>query len=97
MTSESRVFDIQNYIATPEEQTDYLAAAFEDGDPALIAAALGDIARARGVTAFAKESGISREAVYKGLRPGGNPTLATLAKAAKALGFKLALVKTGVA
>ena len=95
MTSGTRVFDIQNDSGTPEAQEDYLAAAFEDGDPALVAAALGDIARARGVTAFAKETGIRCEAVTKGLRPGGNPTLATLAKAAKALGFKLALVKTG--
>ena len=94
MPSKSRVFDIQNYIETPEAQTEYLAAAFEDGDPTFIAAALGDIARTRGVTAFAKEIGISREAIYKGFRSGGNPTLETLSKAAKALGFRLALVKS---
>ena len=93
MPTETREFDIQNYILDPEDQAEYLAAAFEDGDPTFIASVLGDIARARGVTAFAKETGISRESVYKGLRPGGNPTLDTLTKAAKALGFKLALVK----
>ena len=93
MPTETRKFDIQNYIESPQDQAEYLAAAFEDGDPTFIASVLGDIARARGVTAFAKETGISRESVYKGLRPGGNPTLDTLTKAAKALGFKLALVK----
>ena len=93
MSDNARVFDIQNYIQTPEDQTEYLLAAFEDGDASLIAAALGDIARARGVTAFAKQVGISRETVYKGLRPGGNSKLETLSKNAKALGFRLALVK----
>ena len=95
MSSKTRVFDIQNYIDTPEAQSEYLAAAFEEGDPAFIAAALGDIARARGVTALAKETGISREAIYKGFRVGGNPTIGTLAKAAKVLGFRLALVRVG--
>jgi probable addiction module antidote protein len=65
-----------------------LAAAFEDGDPALIAAALGDVARMRGTTEIARE-GLSREAMYKGLRPEGNPTLDTLARVVRALGLKL--------
>ena len=95
MPDKSRVFDIQTYIDTPEAQSDYLAAAFEEGDPDFIAVALGDIARARGVTALAKETGISREAIYKSFRAGGNPTLDTLAKAAKALGLRLALLRTG--
>ena len=52
----------------------------EDGDPAPIAAALGDVARARGMTEIAREAGISREAMYKAFRPEGNPTLETLAR-----------------
>jgi probable addiction module antidote protein len=67
----------------------YLDATFEDGDPALIAAALGDVARARGVTEIAREAGISREAMYKAFRPEGNPTLDTLARVIRALGLKL--------
>jgi probable addiction module antidote protein len=93
MPDETRVFDIQNYIRESADQAAYLEAALEEGDSSLIAATLGDIARAQGVASFAKESGISREAIYKGLRRGGNPTLETLAKAAKTLGYRLALVK----
>lgn len=92
MPTETRDFDVQTYLATPEEQAAYIEAALEEGDPSLIAAALGDIARARGVTAFAAESGLSREAIYKAFRPGGNPTLETLSKATKALGLRLSVV-----
>ena len=93
MPDETRVFDIHNYIRESADQAAYLEAALEEGDSSFIAATLGDIARAQGVASFAKESGISREAIYKGLRRGGNPTLETLAKAAKTLGYRLALVK----
>lgn len=92
MPSAMREFDVQNYLKTPEEQAAYIEAALEGGDPSFIAAALGDIARARGVTTFAAESGLSREAIYKAFRPGGNPTLETLAKATKALGLRLSVV-----
>lgn len=92
MAGETRLFDIQNHLATQDEQIAYLEAALEDGDPAFIAVALGDIARARGVTTFAEESGISRETIYKAFRAGGNPTLETLSKATRALGMKLTLV-----
>jgi probable addiction module antidote protein len=87
-----QTFEIRNYLNTPEEQAAYIEAALEGGDPSFIAAALGDIARARGVTTFAAESGLSREAIYKAFRPGGNPTLETLAKATKALGLRLSVV-----
>ena len=69
----------------------YVEAAFEDGDPALIAAALGDVTRARGMTEIAREAGISRDAMYKAFRPGGNPTLEMLARVIRALGLKLAV------
>jgi probable addiction module antidote protein len=62
---------------------DYLEAAFEDGDPALIAAALGDVARARAVTEIAHEACVSSEAMHKVFRPKGNPTLETLARVIK--------------
>ena len=84
--TETRAYDVQNYLATPEDRAAYLEAIFEDGDPSLIAASLGEIARAVGVTEFARQTGLSREAIYKGLVPGGNPTLT---KATKALGLGL--------
>lgn len=91
MAIETKRFDIQDYIKTDAEQAGYLDAALEDGDPTLIAAAIGDIARARGATRFARESGLSRETIYKVFRPGGNPKLDTLSKAVKVLGFRLSL------
>jgi probable addiction module antidote protein len=59
-----------------------------------MAAGLGEIARAVGVTEFARQTGLSREAIYKGFAPGGNPTLDTLTKATKALGLRLTVRST---
>lgn len=56
----------------------YLDACFEEGDPALVAAALGDIARARGMSQIARETGLGRESLYKALSPEGNPELASI-------------------
>jgi probable addiction module antidote protein len=67
MTIETTRFDIQNHLKTREEQISYLEAVLEDGDSELIAAAIGDIARAHGATQFAKETGLSRETIYKDL------------------------------
>ena len=97
METEITKFDVQDYLKNDEGQIGYLEAVLEDGDPTLIAAALGDIARARGVAEFAKQSGLSREAIYKGFRPGGNPTLDTMNKAMKVLGLRLALASTRIA
>jgi probable addiction module antidote protein len=91
MTLETRPWDAVDHIATPERQAAYLEAAFEDGDPALIAAAIGDIARARGMSDLARETGVTRNALYKAFGEGGNPTLSTLASVVKALGYKLAV------
>jgi probable addiction module antidote protein len=84
-------FDVQNHLKTRKERIAYLEAVMEDGDPSLIAAALGDIARAVGPSRFARETGLSRETIYKALKPNGNPTLDTLAKSMKALGVRLSL------
>jgi probable addiction module antidote protein len=89
MALETLPWDPAEQLKTPEDVREYLAAAFEDGDPGLIAAALGDVARARGMTEIAREAGISREAMYKAFRPEGNPTLDTLARVIGALGLKL--------
>ena len=95
MPLETTPFDATVYIKTPERQAEYLLAALEDGDPSVIALVLGDIARACGASAFAKETGLSRETIYKTLVAGGNPTLETVSKAAKALGFRLTLAPVG--
>jgi probable addiction module antidote protein len=67
----------------------YLEAALEDGDPRVVAAALGDIARAKGMTQVARDTGLGRESLYKALSPDGNPELATLLKVVAALGLQL--------
>jgi probable addiction module antidote protein len=84
-------FDVQEHLKTKKARTAYLKAVLEDGDPDLLAAALGDIARSIGTTRFAHDTGLSRETIYKSLRQGGNPTLDTLAKSVKALGLRLSL------
>lgn len=92
MPLETTRFDIQDHLKSREEQIAYLEAALDEGDSSFIAIALGDIARAHGVTKLAQEAGISRETIYKTFRPGGNPTLETITAVAKTLGLKLTLV-----
>jgi len=77
------------YLDNPKAIAEYLEAAFEDGDPALIAAALGDVARAMGMTQLACKAGVTREALYKALSPTGDPRLSTFLGVMKALGIKL--------
>lgn len=67
----------------------YLDACMEEGDPALITHALGVIARAKGMTQIARETGLGRESLYKALSPEGNPEFATVLKVIKALGLRL--------
>ena len=77
------------YLASPRSIAAYLEAAFEDGDPALIAAALGDVARAQGMTQLANHAGVTREALYKALSPTGDPRLSTFVGVMKALGIRI--------
>lgn len=90
-------FDIQDHLKTIKQQIAYLEAALDEDDPSFIATAIGDVARARGVSAFARETGLSREAIYKAFRPGGNPTIDTINKALRALGVRLKLVRVKAA
>lgn len=83
------VWDAAEYLSSPESIAAYLEAAFEDGDPALIAAALGDVARAQGMTQLASQAGVTREALYKALSPTGDPRLSTFFGVMKALGIKI--------
>ncbi len=84
-------YDVAEYLDTPEEMAAYLGAAMEeaDGDAAFIARALGDIARAKGMTQIARESGLSRESLYKALSGDRSPEFETILKVINALGLKL--------
>lgn len=84
-------FDVAEHLKTPEEMALYLDACFEesDGDAAFIAKALGDIARAQGMTQVAKNAGLSRESLYKSLSGERVPDFSTILKVTKALGLKL--------
>ncbi len=86
---QTRPWDAADYLETKEDVVLYLEAAFEDGDPGLIAAALGDVARAQGMTKVAAEAGVGRESLYKALSPDGNPEFATVLKVMRALGLRL--------
>ena len=89
MPLKTKVWDPSEFLDSPESIAAYLEAAFEDGDPSLIAAALGDIARALGMTQMATQAGVTREALYKALSPTGDPRLSTFLGVMKALGLKL--------
>jgi len=82
-------WDVVDYLKTDEDMANYLEAAIEDSDPALISAALGDIARAKGMSQVARKAGLGRESLYKALSPNGNPEFATILKVVKALGLRL--------
>ena len=91
MTVETKLWDPADRLTTPEAIAAYLEAVLEDGDPALIAAALGDVARAKGMTELAKSAGVTRDALYKSLTKDGDPRLSTFLGVTKALGLKLQL------
>lgn len=82
-------FDAADYLTNEQAVADYLTAIINEGDAGLLAAALGDVAKARGMSEIAKASGITREALYKALRPGASPRFETVAKVIHALGVKL--------
>lgn len=82
-------WDPAEHLESGEDMAAYLEAALEEGDPNLIAAALGDIARAKGMTQVAREAGLGRESLYKALSPAGNPEFATVLKVVAALGLQL--------
>jgi len=88
-TVQTRPWDAAEYLDTPADMAAYLEAALEDGDAALIAAALGDIARAKGMTQLSRDTGLSRESLYKALSSNGHPEFGTVLKVIAALGLKL--------
>ncbi|WP_431225399.1 addiction module antidote protein [Serratia sp. L9] len=82
-------FDVTEYLDSPEALAEYLTIVMEENDPAALAQALGTIARARGMSDIANASGISREALYKALRPDAHPRFDTINRVCAALGVKL--------
>ena len=95
MTVETRKWDIVEHLDSDEKIALFLEAVFEDGDPAVIAAAIGDVARARGMSQVAKDAGLSRENLYRSLSEGGNPELATILKVIRAIGYDMTVVPHG--
>ena len=91
MNINTSAYDVSDYLRTPEEMAAYLEACIEeaDGDAAFIAKALGDIARAQGMTQVARDAGLSRESLYKALSGERSPSFDTILKVVSALGLKL--------
>lgn len=83
-------YDVAEHLRTPDEMAAYLDAWLEEApdDPSGIARALGDIARAKGMSQVAKDAGLSRESLYRALSSEGNPSFATVLKVARALGVR---------
>ncbi|HNX27298.1 MAG TPA: putative addiction module antidote protein [Phycisphaerae bacterium] len=91
MKTKTTKYDVAEHLRTPEEMAAYLEACMEesDGDAAFVAKALGDIARAKGMTQIARDSGLSRESLYKALSGERTPTFDTILKVVRALGIEL--------
>ena len=82
-------WDAAEHLVTEQDMAAYLEAALEGGEPSLVAAALGDIARAKGMTQLARDTWLGRESLYKAMSPTGNPEFATVMKIVSALGLRL--------
>lgn len=87
--TKTRKWDAADHLKSGRDVVAYLEAAFEDGDSGVIAAALGDIARAKGMSRVARQAGLGRESLYKALSAGGNPELGTVVRVLRALGVRL--------
>lgn len=91
-TIQTYPWDAAEHLETQEDIAAYLEAALEDGDPSLVVAALGDIARSKGMTNIARETGLGRESLYKALSIEGNPEFATVLKVLQSLGLRFQVV-----
>lgn len=85
----TRAWDPARHLKSDAQVIAYLEAALEDGDVSVIAAALGDVARARGMSEIARKAGLGREGLYKALSPDGNPEFSTILRVLGALGLRL--------
>ena len=89
MALETTKWDVTEYLDSPEMISAYIDAALEEGDPDFLKQALGDVARAKGMTQIAKDAGVAREALYRALSEKGDPRFSTLSGVLKALGLRL--------
>jgi len=89
MSIKTSKWDASEYLSTPEDVVEYLNAAIEDNDPTLLQAALGDVAKAQGMTQIAHDAGVGRESLYKSLRSGAAPSFKTILKVVQALGVRI--------
>ena len=89
MKTKTKVWKITDHLKTKAEREEYLNAALEDGDASVIATAIGDIAKAEGMSTVARRTGLGRESLYKALSPGGNPALSTILKVIRSLDLNL--------
>jgi probable addiction module antidote protein len=96
MTVQTTSWDSSEYLKTEEDIAAYMAAVMEEGgdDPAFIVHALGIVARARNMSQLARDTGLTREGLYKALSSEGNPSFATVLKVSRAMGFKWTLQQT---
>ncbi|MCZ7575512.1 MAG: putative addiction module antidote protein [Ardenticatenaceae bacterium] len=85
---ETRPWDAAEHLESEEDMAAYLDAALQEGDVAVVVAALGDIARAKGMSQIARDAGLGRESLYKALSTTGNPEFATILKVVRALGLQ---------
>ncbi len=90
-------WDPSEHLETQEDIIAYLNAALEEDDPAILQAALGDIAKARGMSSIAREAGVGRESLYKSLRLDGNPSWKTITKVLAALDIRLEVAPSSAA
>ena len=87
----TKPWDASEYLKTEQDIIDYLDAAAETGAPTLMQAAIGDVAKARGMGQIAEAAGVGRESLYKSLSKDGNPSFQTIAKVVQALGGRLTI------
>ena len=91
--SKTTVWDMADHINTKEDVTDYLEAALEENDTALLFAVIGDIARSKGMAQIAKDLNLARESLYRSLAQDGNPSFNTIVKVLDNLGYQLSVRK----
>ena len=85
-------YDSADYLKTPEDISEYLSIVFADGDPNLIARALGNVARAKGMSKVAKSVNMDRSGLYRALSPDGEPKFSTISKVVNTLGYQLSII-----
>ena len=89
----TRLYDwnVTDALKTPEARAAYIEAAIEENDPDFLTVALGDVAKAEGMTKVARKAKVTRENLYRAFAPGGNPTMATVMRVLDALGLRISV------